>query len=66
LSHDAIPLFFVLFGYQVPYIHPEQLFSREAGQFDKRLIDEKNGSIERGIADRVFRCFENIFKSIQH
>ena len=53
LSHDAIPLFFVLFGYQVPCIHPEQLFSREAGQFGKRPIDEEDVPIECGIADRV-------------
>ena len=66
LIHDTIPLFFVLFGDQVPCIHPEQLFSRETGQFDKRPIDEEDGSIERGIADRVLRGFENIFKLFQH
>ncbi len=62
LSHDVIPLFFVLFGNQIPHIHPEQLFSRETGQFRKRPIDEEDGPIDCGIADRVLRCFENIFK----
>jgi hypothetical protein len=62
LSHDAIPLFLVSFGDQVLNIHPEQLFSRKAGQLGKCSIDEEDGSIECGITDRVLRCFDNISK----